>query len=44
MPKEDVAPGNQVNLSIGFELPETLKKARFLYVLDDSKTIELDIP
>lgn len=44
LPDEDLAPGKEVSLSIGFELPKTLKKARFQNMLDDRKTIELDVP
>ena len=44
LPQEDLAPGKQVSLSIGFKLPETLKKARLQYILDDSAIIGLEIP
>ncbi len=44
LPASDLAPGQQVSLSIGFELPETLKKAWLQYILDNGATIELEIP
>ncbi len=43
-PEEDLEPGKQVSLTIGFELPEKLNKARLQYFFDKSATIELEIP
>jgi Zn-dependent protease with chaperone function len=44
LPQEDLTPGKQVSLSLGFVLPEKQKKMRLQYVPDNKKTIELRIP
>lgn len=44
LPTNALAPGQQVNLSIGFELPNTLKKVWLQYFWDDETRIELEIP
>jgi Zn-dependent protease with chaperone function len=44
LPAEDIAPGQEVNVSIGFKLPELLKKARLQYMSESGAEIELEIP
>lgn len=44
IPSQDLDPGQHVSISLGFEVPDTLKQAKLQYMLDSKQSVKVALP